>query len=161
MILLKTDLTQRIHKESILEKIRSEEGNFQLLLKWGLLTEQPLGWRSVWLLRQILEKNDTRLQSSVTDILNSFPTFNGSQKREWLKGLENQHINEDDEGILFDLCVIEWQKIQNHAALRASAFNILFKIVKKYPELKEELSHLMTYDYIDTLSPGIRKGVLK
>lgn len=161
MILKKTDLTQRIHKETILDKIRSEKENFNLLLKWGQLSEQPLAWRSVWLLRQILERNDPRLKSSISEIISLFSSFNDSQKREWLKVLESQNLNADDEGVLFDLCVNEWKKISNHAALRASATRIIFSVLKKHPELKEELSYLMTHDYVEALSPGIRKGVLK
>lgn len=161
MILEKKNLTERIHKESLLEKIRSEKQNLDLLLRWSLLNEQPLGWRSTWLLRQIIKKKDPIIQPHVSTVLELFSSFNESQKREWLKTLENQIINEDEEGILFDLCISEWKNVHNHPALRASAINMIFELLKKYPELKSELNHLMTTEYIASLSPGIQRSVLK
>lgn len=145
----------------MLAKIRSEEKNIDLLLQWSMDTDQPLGWRSVWLLRQVLKKNDPILEPHIKKVLDLYASFNESQKREWLKALESQSLDDDEEGILFDHCMNEWKKIQNHPALRASAANIIFKVVKKYPELKEELMHLMSNEYLDTLSPAIKKGVVK
>ncbi len=161
MILRKEDLTERIHKDSLLEKIRSEERNIDLLIAWSKLPDQPLGWRSTWLLRQILKDDDPLIQPHIKVVLELFTTFNESQKREWLKTLETQKIGEDEEGVLFDHCITEWKKIHNHPALRASAVLVIFKILKKYPELKEELTHLMTTEYLEALSPGIRKSVVK
>ncbi len=161
MVLEKTDLTQRINKECLLDKIRSEKQNIYLLLKWSRLSEQPLGWRAAWLLRQVIEKDDVAIKSHVSDILEQFSLFNESQKREWLKLLEKQTMCEDEEGMLFDICINEWKKIQSHPALRASACNILFKVLKKYPELKEELNHLMTSDYMESLSPGIKRIIIR
>ena len=161
MKLLKTDLTQRIHKESMLRKVRADENNINLLLEWSMLKEQPLGWRAIWILKQVLKKNDPRLLPHIDKVLDHFTTFNESQKREWLKTLEHQLINEDQEGLLFDLCVTEWKKIQNHPALRASSIQVIFKLLKKYPELKDELNHLMGAEYLETLSPGIRRIILR
>lgn len=161
MILQKADLTQKIHRDSMLEKIQSEKENVDLLLNWGLLDEQPLGWRAAWLLRLVLKKNDPRLKDRLSEILSRFSSFSESQKREWLKTMEHQTIEEDQEGILFDLAITEWRNIHNHPALRASAANMIFITLKKYPELKEELAHLMTTEYVGLLSPGIQKGVLR
>ncbi|MEO1256034.1 MAG: hypothetical protein AAFY41_14285, partial [Bacteroidota bacterium] len=105
----------------MLEKIQSEKENVDLLLNWGLLDEQPLGWRAAWLLRLVLKKNDPRLKDRLSEILSRFSSFSESQKREWLKTMEHQTIEEDQEGILFDLAITEWRNIHNHPALRASA----------------------------------------
>lgn len=161
MRLQKTALTQRIHKESLLETIRSDEANVLLLLEWGILPEQPLGWRSVWMLRQLLTKDDPRLKKHISTIIDCFSLFNESQKREWLKVLKDQTANDDEEGALFDLAISEWKNIHNHPALRASAVAIVFEMVLKYPELKNELAHLMGDDYLNHLSPGIKKGVMR
>ena len=145
----------------MLTNIRSEVKNIDLLLQWSIRTDQPLGWRSVWLLRQVLKKNDPLLQPYIPKAIELFTTFNESQKREWLKLLGNQDLDDDPEGFLFDHCINEWKKINNHPALRASAGNILFKVLKKYPELKEELNHLMTSDYMESLSPGIKRIIIR
>ncbi|MEM7296884.1 MAG: hypothetical protein AAF391_01295 [Bacteroidota bacterium] len=145
----------------MLTKIRSDDKNIDLLLQWSIVTDQPLGWRSVWLLRQILKKNDPILRPHIQKALDLFTTFNESQKREWLKLLENQDLDDDEEGFLFDHCINEWKRINYHPALRASAASILFKVLKKYPELKEELSHLMTSEYMESLSPGIKRITIR
>jgi len=156
-----SDLTSRIHKDSLLEKIKSEETNFHKLLQWSLLDEQPLAWRATWLLRQITAKNDSRIALVISEVIAGYPGFNHSQRREWLKLLSNQNFTEEQEGELYDLCLSEWKNIANQPALRASAIDLLFTILKKYPELTNELAHLMTSDYLDALSPGIKKGVVK
>ncbi|NQZ78034.1 MAG: hypothetical protein HRT61_18315 [Ekhidna sp.] len=161
MILKRSDLTQRIHKESLLAQIQSDTNNFDLLLTWSLESDQPVGWRSAWLLRQILKVKDSRLSGKIAVMLSRFQTFNESQKREWLKALLNQELTDEEEGVLFDFCMSEWQKISNHPALRASAIQVIFKILTAYPELKDELTHVMTPEYTESLSPGIQKGVLK
>ena len=161
MRLQKSNLTERIHKESLLEQIRSEDENTILLLEWSQLLEQPLGWRATWMLRQVLAKNDPRLKNHISAVLERFPNFNESQKREWIKLLEHQETSDDEEGILYDLCMLEWKNIHNHPALRASAILVVFKILKKYPELANELNHLMSSDYLESLSPGIKRVIIK
>ena len=160
MVLQEADLTTRIHKESLLAKIKSDKDNFSKLLRWSLLNAQPLGWRATWLLRQIVEKRDPRIAKVISQVIEQYRQFNHSQRREWLKMLIDQHISEDEEGQLFDLCIEEWKQIHNQPALRASAIFLVFSFLKKYPELINELNHLMTADYLDELSPGIKKGVL-
>ncbi len=133
MKLQESDLTNRIHKESLLEKIKTDQENLAILLDWSLATEQPLGWRATWLLKQLVIKNDPRLTHYFQSVIDKFLLFNESQKREWLKILINQDVSEDEEGMLFDLCIIEWKKIQNHPALRSSAFHFIAKTIKKFP----------------------------
>ncbi len=161
MLLKKKDLTERIHKERLFEKIKSEERNIDLLIKWSQLTKQPLAWRATWLLKQTLNKNDTIIKEITPNVLKQFTLFNESQKREWLKILEKQELSDHEEGILFDLCMTEWGKVHNHPALRASAIVVIFKILKKYPELKSELNHVMSTEYTESLSPGIQRSILK
>lgn len=161
MDLQESDLTTRIHKDSLLEKIKSNEANTAKLLTWSIQSDQPLGWRATWLLRQVIATKDDRITPLVGQIIDSYPGFNHSQKREWLKLLINQEFTEEEEGRLYDLCILEWKNIHHHPALRASALLLIFAILKKYPELTNELNHLMTADYLDELSPGIKKGIMK
>ena len=161
MELKKADLTNRIHKTSLLEKIHADPDHFDKLLNWSFLKEQPIGWRATWLLKQVVDKNDPRLGHQISQLIEQFPKFNESQKREWLRILIYQEFTDDDAGYLFDLCMLEWKNIHNHPALRSSAFQILMRIFKKFPELVTELTHLMTPEYLEPLSPAIRKGILK
>lgn len=161
MILQQKELLTRIHKEALLSKIRSEEQNVDLLLAWSQLTQQPIGWRATWLLRQVLKKNDTRLHPHIPSVLKKFSDFNESQKREWLKAMRNQSMNEEEEGMLFDLSINEWRTISRHPALRASAAVIIIRVLKNYPELNREIQHLFEEHYLTSLSPGIRRSLEK
>lgn len=154
-----SDLTSRIHKDSLLKKIRSNSNNIGKLLSWSLQKEQPLGWRATWLLRQVTSKNDAQIINVIPSVIELYRTFNHSQRREWLKTLMDQDIAEEYEGKLYDLCIEEWKNINNHPALRASALYLVFSLLRKYPELTNELTHLMTTDYLDALSLGIKTGI--
>ena len=113
------------------------------------------------MLRQIINKDDRRISEVIPRVIDQYEQFNHSQRREWLKILIDQNIAEEEEGLLFDLCVAEWKQIHSQPALRASAIFLVFSLLNKYPDLLNELNHLMTSEYLDELSPGIKKGVLR
>ena len=161
MNLTKADLLGRIHKDSLVETIQASDENVGLLLSWSLSTAQPLGWRSTWILKQIIRKNDPRIGPYLSQAIDRFSHFNKSQQREWLKILAHQKLTEEQEGLLFDSCIAEWKNLGNQPSLRSSAIEIVFSILKKYPELHHEMVHIMTKEYVETLSAGIRKGVVK
>lgn len=161
MLLQESDLCNRLQKETLLKKIEGEPENFSLLLDWSLLAKKPLGWRAAWLLRQISVKNDARILPAIDRVISNYSKFDESQKREWLKNLYEQPLTDEQEGMLFDLCITDWQKIGHHPALRASSLQLVFRILKKYPELIQEVNHLMVEDYLSPLSPGIRRSLEK
>lgn len=162
MNLRESDITSNFQKETILIRILSSKANIYKLIQWSVSIEQPLGWRATWLLKHSLTKNDINIPGHLIQVvIDQFSDFNHSQKREWLKILDDQSIDENLEGMLFDLCIHEWIKINNQSALRSAAFHLILKSIKKFPDLKNEVAHLMTPEYISTLSDGIRKGVIK
>ena len=59
--------------------------------------------------------------------------------------------------MLFDTCLSIWSSIGKSPSVRILAFKQLVTIITKYPELVDELSHVMDDEYAETLSPGIKR----
>jgi hypothetical protein len=161
MIFSKDQITGRIHKESLIKEIIDNKKSLDQLKKWSLEKEDPLGWRATWLLRQVCQKNDPDMQDLLKIVVEAFPSYNESHKREWLKVIKSIDVSEEHMGILFDYCITEWQRIHNHSALRMESMLFILRIVNLYPELRTEIDHLLTKEYLDPLSPGIRKSLQK
>ena len=70
-------------------------------------------------------------------------------------------LTERQEGILFDKCISIWEDINKSPSVRSFAFLIITNTVKKYPELISEISFLTQGHYVETLSPGIRRSVVR
>ena len=65
------------------------------------------------------------------------------------------------EGILFDLCTDIWQQIDKAPSVRFNAFKFIIKIARKYTDLSQEITYLMQDQYLDSLSPGVKKSISK
>ena len=65
------------------------------------------------------------------------------------------------EGTLFDSCLFAWEDVKKQPSVRYNALLILQKIAIKHPDLCRELSHLAQPQYLETLSPAIRKSVYR
>ena len=71
------------------------------------------------------------------------------------------HLTENQESLLFDVCLTIWEDIAKSPSVRGTAFKFLLKIVKKYPELSEEIGHLTQSHYTESLSPGIKHSFIR
>ena len=154
---LKTLLLGRFNKDLFIESVKADEKKYQELLKFSLSNEIPLGWRAAWILRHVFRPQEPGLKAIIPHIIRDIQTFDESRKREWLKILSKLDIEEALEGELYDKSVEIWLNIHNHSALRISAMQCIVRFIKKYPELKEELDHITEPEYLEVLSPGIRK----
>ena len=70
-------------------------------------------------------------------------------------------LNEYDEAYLFDLCNSIWKQVSKKPSIRFTAFKVIVKTVKNYPELKHEFEYLCQDIYLDGLSSAALKSVLK
>ena len=127
----------------------------------ALSEEQPMAWRATWILGKSIKKNDSRLKEYVSDFINFLEGREDGHLRELLKIIEKMEVSEEEEGKLFDICISVWELIGKSPSVRITAFKILVKIAKKYPELAEELEFLTHNDYVETLSSGIKNSFEK
>ena len=65
------------------------------------------------------------------------------------------------EGILLNLCMDIWERIDKDPSVRITALKIIIKIAKKHVDLSNEIIFLTQDHYLESLSPPAKKSVLK
>jgi hypothetical protein len=151
----------RRRKSEMVEFMNNHPGSFDQAIELALENEENLSWRSAWLVAGIINKNDPRVRPFIQNIINVLPDRNDGHQRELLKILLKMDLNEDFESLLFDISVTIWEQVRKQSSVRYYAFQGMMKVVEKYPELKNEILSLTQPHFVNALSPGVRKGVLK
>ncbi len=123
--------------------------------------KHPYSWRAAWLLWSCIDKNDPRVQNHIQRILDNIRTKSDGHQRELIKILLEMYLDEKQEDYLYDLCVSLWKQTDKIPSVRFTAFKCIQKVARKYPDLTNELVLLTQAKYLDTLSPGVRRSILK
>ena len=134
---------------------------FDEAVSLSLSNERPIAWRAAWAIGGTLPENSEKISAFVPEILSKLPELEDGHQREFIKILIHSDLDEDQQGQLFDICVTIWEQVRKKASVRYFAFQVMADLVKKYPELSHEVLSLTQPQYINSLSPGIRQGVLK
>jgi len=158
--LLKSILLQR-KKSEMTRFITDHPGYFDDSLKLALQNEQPFSWRAAWMICGTMKKNDPRVKPHIQEIITSVPGLEDGHQRELLKILLKMNLEESFESLLFDLSVQLWEQVRKKSSVRSFAFKTMIKVAEKYPELNNEVISLSQPHFINPLSPGIRRGVIK
>ena len=122
------------------------------------LKDNNNAWRIAWEIGHKITKNDECIIPHIDTIIAALNCKKDGHQRELLKILEKMDLNETQEGLLFNECIIIWKKTDKIPSVRIKAFQILSKIANDYPELKKELIHFTSDEYTKTLGKGIRKS---
>lgn len=151
----------RRRKSEMVEFMNNHPGSFDQAIKLALENEENLSWRATWLVAGIMKKNDPRVKPFIQKIINVLPDREDGHQRELLKILLKMELDEDFESLLFDISVTLWEQVRKQSSVRYYAFQGMMKVVEKYPELKNEVLSLAQPHFVNTLSPGVRKGIYK
>ncbi|MFY0598110.1 MAG: hypothetical protein JXR03_00465 [Cyclobacteriaceae bacterium] len=151
----------RFSREEMIDKVNESHSSFLECLKIALSDQEPQGWRAAWILGHCTKKNDLRLPVHTDSLIEAIQSKKDGHQRELLKLIFKIHLNDEQEGKVFDQCVTIWETIGKSPSVRYFAFNFIFEIVKKYPDLKGEIDFLTQQEYLDALSPGVRRGIEK
>jgi hypothetical protein len=154
-------LANKFLKDELIVFMEKNPNQFMDVYNIAKTNNQPQAWRATWLLNQIIVNNDKRLKNKTSSILKLIPNGNEGHQREWLRVLEKFEVNEDEESVLFDICIDIWTEILKSPGVRIIAFRILVNIVKKYPDLIDEIKLLTQNHFTETLSPGIKNSFIK
>jgi hypothetical protein len=141
--------------------VRENPEFFNEALQLAISDNLPYSWRAAWLLWSCMEENDIRIKNYVTEIINILPNRQDNQKRELLKVLLMMELEDDDESQLFDLCVSLWENTDKKPSIRHKAILVIGKTAEKYPELIPEVSLLLQDHYLESLSPGVKRAIMK
>jgi len=147
------------YKDEMIAYLNSHPEDFEEAVKLAISYKQPYGWRSAWLLWSCMEQNDRRILGYIKEIINTISSKGDGHQRELLKILQLMELDEEDEGILLNVCVTLWEKINKRPSVRYTAFLFMNKMGAKYPDLFHEIGMLTEDQYLDSLSPGIKLAV--
>lgn len=134
---------------------------FEQLIQLALGDKQPFAWRAAWLLSGYMKEDDPRIQPYTNDIIKVIPLKQDGHQRELIKILYMMELGQEHEGYVFDACITIWERINKSPSVRYHALRMIIKIVHNYPELSKEIDFLLQDHYLESLSPGIRRGVEK
>ena len=149
------------NKDGMISYMDAHPEDFEEAMKLAIADKRPYSWRAAWLLWSCMKENDQRVQKYIKRIIDSIPTKNDNQQRELFIILQKMELNEDYEGILLDICVNAWLKINKKPSVRFNAFKLIVKIAKKYPELSQEIGLLTQDQYLESLSSAVNKSIFK
>ena len=158
---IETILSTRFNKDEFIRYINTYQNKFEETVQLAINSESPISWRAAWILNHAVTNNDSRIKAHEAAIINILPIKKDGHQRELLKLIQKIEVSENLEGKLFDTSVSLWEAIEKSPSLRMTAFKILVKIVTKYPEMKNEISFLLQNHYLDNLSPGIKRSLLR
>jgi hypothetical protein len=149
------------YKVEMISYMESHPEDFEEAIKLAVLNKQPYSWRAAWLLWSCMKENDQRILRYVRKIIHTLTTKSDDHQRELLKILLMMELNEEYEGFLFNVCLTVWEKINKKPSVRLTAFKILLKIAKKHPDLSHEIIFLTQDQYLDSLSPAVKRSISK
>ncbi len=149
------------NKKEMMAWLETHPESFEEAILLAIADKQAYSWRAAWLLWSCMEINDPRLSPFITAIIECLEIKPDGHQRELLKILYRMELSEEQEGFLFDLCMNVWEKIGKAPSVRHNAFRMIVKIASKYPDLSNEIALITQSHYLDTLSPGVRRAVMK
>jgi len=154
-------LTGRLAKEDMVLFINNDPQQFANAVKLALSNDENLGWRAAWMVQSIMERDDQRVKKHTGKIIRAVENKKDGHQRELLRILMKMKINENNEGYLLDQCILIWGSINKSSSVRIIAFQIIARILKKYPELSGEIEPLTEKQYYENLSAGIKGSFLR
>jgi len=149
------------YKDGMISFMDAHPEYFEEAIELAISNKQPYSWRAAWLLWSCMEENDKRIQGYIKNIINTITTKKDGHQRELLKILLKMELNEEHEGYLFNVCVAVWENINKKPSVRFTAFKFIIKIVKKHPDLSNEITFLTQNQYLDSLSPAVKSSISK
>jgi hypothetical protein len=157
---LKQVLTNN-YKDQMIRWMDNHPEAFDEAIQLAVSDVPRYSWRAAWLLWGCMGKNDPRVRPHISTIINSLTTKNPNHQRELLKILLWMEINEEHEGVLFDICTTLWEKISNPPSVRHNALRMILRIATNHPGLSQEIKLILQDQYMDSLSPAAIKSIRK
>jgi len=148
-------------KDKLLQLLERDPHNFMVLIELCQTNVQPVAWRAAWLLRHAAVQNDARLNNHLVRIASVIPNRPDGHQRELLLIFEKTELDENLSGILYETSSKIWMAIAKKPSTRITAFKLMLRVARNYPELMDEIRLLTTSHYTDTLSPGIRRMLFR
>jgi len=144
-------------KKPLLDRLRNDPTEVRKAVELALSDKHPQGWRAAWILKDIIKDEDPRLAPHLSRIIKVLADRQDGHQRELIHLVDKFTLSDDQEGMLFNVCLDIWSSIRKSPSVRILAFKQIAGIIRKYPELLHELEHVLDDEYAETLSPAIKR----
>ncbi len=144
-------------KKPLLDRLRNDPTEVRKAIELALSDKHPQGWRAAWILKDIIKDEDPRLAPYLDQMISVLSDRKDGHQRELIHLVDKFTLSDEQEGMLFDACLGIWSSIRKSPSVRILAFKKLVAIIRKYPELIHELSHVLEDEYGETLSPAVKR----
>lgn len=149
------------YKEEMVAFLKLQPEHFNEAIELAISDDQPFAWRAAFLLSSRMDDNDIRVKKYIKPILACIKNKNDGHQRELLKILYRMKLSDKEEGMVFDICIRLWEQISKDPSVRMTALKFILKIAKDHQELLNEITPLMQDQYLELLSPGVKKSIRK
>ncbi len=148
-------------KKRLVAQFREDPVAVEKAIQIAISSDQPQAWRAAWVLKELIEPNDARMIDHLDQMVSILIDRPDGHQRELLHLIDRFELSDEQEGILFETCIEIWKHAGKSSSVRYNAFKKLVEVVKRYPELVSEISYLTDEEYLSTLSPAIKRNVIK
>ena len=129
-----------VEKELFIREVGDSREKFNTLLDLALHEKDPVAWRAGWILDGSDEQNPGLASHSISKIIQRLPGIESTGTlRCLLRLLCRYPIDEEDQGVLIDLCFDFMVSEHYPVAVKVHAMQLIYNHALIYPELKEEL----------------------
>jgi hypothetical protein len=156
MLHIQDILLGEISKRNAQELARMASENKAILdelWSYALTDNDPLNWRSAWVIKNIREQNPHLIAPFIDKMIMALPGLKKTGvKREFLSMIREVPLPEDEEklGVLLERCFLWLSNAGESIAVKIYCMTILFEIYKVIPEIKTEL--------ISTIEVAMQEG---
>jgi hypothetical protein len=166
-------------QNNIKQQLMSElsRRNIDLVTQWILEKPEAIGSlvdlvlshndiaspRATWVLEKLSEKMNEPVADYLDRIIGELRNVTSSSTRRTLSKVLMLHtLPEKHEGVILDFCISMIESAKEPVAVKANCMTIVFNLLPKYPDLKNEIFALIE-DQIpfNTVGFGSRFNVLK
>ena len=148
-------------KAGMMSYMSTHPDELEELILLAVSDKQPYSWRAAWLLSHHVIANEKRIARHIPNIINRLKGENESQKRDLVNVLRQLELDEEYQGVVFDICIDIWSKVNKIPSVRWSALRLALQITKQHPALYDEILQITDDQYLEPLSPGIQRVIRK
>ena len=154
--LLLTNFPSGAEKDLLISEVGKSNDKFATLLNFALFEKDPLAWRASWILDGSDEKHPGLASGYLSKIVQNLPQLESKGTlRSLLRLLCRYDIQEEDQGMLIDLCFGYMVSELYPVAVKVHAMQIIYNHTLIYPELKKELITVIE-DQVENNSVGFK-----
>lgn len=160
--LLKCQIQSKEQALRIAEYAIFSTERFKDLMDCFLSKNIRLAQRAAWSVSWAAQKNPKIVQPHIGSLVNQLTRtdIHDAVIRNSLRVLEDLEIEEDCHGEVMSACFDFIQKLNTPIAIKAFSLNILYKLSKSYPEIKNELRTIIVQN-MDYETPAFKSRARK